>query len=82
MAEHVKTKQWQNDREYHLVCSGCVNSLGFNVMWDQAEKVNHVLPKYSEIDQQILDTFGSHPDMMCGLRAVYGLGRSESEGKA
>ena len=76
-AEHVKQKSWDNDHEYYFVCAGCVNSLGFNVMWDRAEKVGHVLPSYSDLDQRIMDAFGSHPDLMGGLRVVYDLARAE-----
>ena len=76
MSAHTKTKQWDNDREYHFVCSGCVNSLGFNVMWDRAEQVGHVIPSNSELDELILEAFVSVPNMMGGLRAVYALGRA------
>ncbi|ALJ19548.1 hypothetical protein [Microbacterium sp. No. 7] len=61
------------------VCAGCINSLGYNVAWDQAEKVGHVIPSYDELDDRIREAFESVPDMMGGLRAVYQLGRGEKE---
>lgn len=76
MSEHKKIKQWDNERSYSFVCAGCVNSLGFNVMWDRAEQIGHVLPTYDELDEQIMEAFGSVPDMMGGLRAVYEMGWS------
>lgn len=57
------------------VCSGCINSLGYNVSWDQAEKVGHIIVSYDELDEQIREAFESVPDMMGGLRAVYALHR-------
>ena len=59
------------------VCSECINPLGYNVAWDQAEKVGHVIPSYSELDERIREAFESVPDMMGGLRAVYALGRAD-----
>lgn len=79
MSGHVKKKEWLDDRQFHYVCAACVNSLGFNVMWDRAEKVGHVLPSYSDTDHRILNLYGSHEDMLDGLRAVYALGRSRGE---
>lgn len=75
MAEHVRKKEWFADNRYTFVCAGCVNTLGFNVDWDRAEKVGHIVASYDEIDEQIREAFESVPDMMGGLRAVYALGQ-------
>lgn len=75
MSEHVQRKVWHGDRDYSLVRGGCVNALGFNVTWERAEKAGHALPDYSELDEQIMDAFGSAPDLMGGLRAVYAMGQ-------
>lgn len=79
MSEHVRKKEWFKDNQYTFVCAGCINSLGFNVTWDRAEKVGHVVVSYDELDEQIREAFESAPDMMGGLRAVYALDRDRDD---